>query len=249
MKPTTLLAITVLSASLVQAQNRPTNATNNRIPNAAYSRNDSLTTIARGLADVAIENMGSGADATAEALKYDYLATKTAWADRLVVAGNLNEFTIKGRNSFSPPYGNSLVYPRYNIGVTIPIGIFTNQPKQTKAAYYRYQAEVENVKRAKESYRLQVMNSYFNYTKNLQLLSLQEEALQDAEFEYTKTEDKFSKGQTTLEAYSAAGKRFNTEKVNKATLESDTRAAKAELESLLGMPYETAIARIGKSRR
>ena len=133
------------------------------------------------------------------------------------------------------------MYPRYNIGVVLPLGIFVNQPKQTQVAYYKYKAEEEGLRRTKENYRLQVLAAYYNYVKDVELQAIQGEALQDAEFAYKKTEEQFGKGQTSVEIYTISSKRFNTELVNKTTLDTDTRIAKAQLEALLGMSLESAM--------
>lgn len=204
---------------------------------------DSAETIAKFLADLAVEDIGSGVEeANVEAAKYNYLATRTSWMDRLAVSGNLNEFTIKGQQNINP-YGNSLVYPRYNIGVSIPLGIFVNQPKLTKVQYYNYQAELESLRRQKENYKLQVVTAYYNFISRVQLLAIQEEALRDAEFAHKNTEDRFEKGEIPLDVYTATSRKFNSEQASKTSLETEMRITKAQLEALLGMPLETAMAR------
>ena len=245
MKPLIFLSSILFIVSSVNAQN-----TTSEVSTAFKPPIDSLETIANKLADLAVQNIGSGVEvANANAALYNWKAQQYLILDMLRFSFNLNEFTIHGREALTNANGgNSLVYPRYNIGLTIPVGTVITHSKQTKVEYYKYQAELEKLKRQKENYRLQVITSYYNYNKVLQLLSLEEEALQDAEFAYKKTEEKFEKGEVTLEVYTVTSKRFNSEKVTKAGLETDLRVAKAELEALMGMPLSKAYTMIGSKK-
>ncbi|HUP13688.1 MAG TPA: TolC family protein [Niastella sp.] len=219
--------------------------------NLRYGSNpaDSIPTdsIANGLARLAATNVNLGFyQANAEAAKYDYQAMRTSWLDNLRVSGNLNEFTIQGNNA---PLNRNLFYPRYNIGATLPLGLFVNQGKKNKAEFYRYQAELEAIKVQQQNLRLQVITSYLNYIRNQKLYELQEEALQDAAFAFTKTEERFSKGEVELDVYTANSKRYNQEKVAKITAERDLILSKAELETLIGMPLDAALAKIKQAYR
>ncbi len=205
-----------------------------------------IDSIASGLARLALNNPALGEQkALAEAANWEYKAQKTAWLDLARVSGNLNEFTIKGRSGSTPNY----FYPRYNIGAIVPLGVFTNQPKQTKAQYYRYQAQAQNVKAQEQALRMQILATYLDYVRNQKLYELQEEALQDATFAMTKTEESFSKGDVGLDVYTATSKRLNQEKVTKIALERDLLLGKAELESIIGMPLTEALAKVKSAYR
>jgi outer membrane protein TolC len=236
MKLTVIIGAVLFSFGSLNAQNKTTDEISVRPLHTAAedSTAEKLARIAMSNTSVAIQqdNVNSA--------KYELSATKTAWLDNFRASGNVNEFTIKGRTT--SPYGNSLVYPRYNVGVTVPLGLFFNQPKQVKAQYYKYQAEVENLKREKENLRLLVITAYYDYLRNQRLFELQEEVLQDAEFAFKKSEEKFQKGEINVEVYTAVNKRYNSEKVTKINLERDLIVSQAELETLIGMPLSKAIA-------
>src|SRR5438309_7730442 len=148
-----------------------------------YSDSLDIDAIAKGLAQIAMQNttLSRSEEATAKATEYSYEAQKTAWLDNFRASANLNEFNIGKTFGGAYPTGNAL-WPRYNFGVVLPFGIFTNQPKQTKVQYYRYQAEMENVKAAKQNIGLQTMTAYYDYVRTQRLYELQEEAVQDASF-------------------------------------------------------------------
>jgi outer membrane protein TolC len=201
--------------------------------------------VASGLARLAMNNPAMDqVKSLTEAAKYTYKAEKTAILDNVRISGNLNEFTITG-NPNTPVGGRgNAFFPRYNISAGIPLGIFVNRPKQMKAAFYRYQAQEDNLKVAQQEMRVQILTRYLDYVRNLKLYELQEEALQDASFAFTKTEERFSKGEVALDIYTATSKRYNSEQVQKISLERELIIGKAELEILLGMPLADALARV-----
>jgi outer membrane protein TolC len=214
----------------------------------------SVDAIAKGLAQIAVENNGASKinEANVKVAEYNYKAQKTAWLDQFRASGNLNEYTLQRTLGTTPSDPNVLgraFWPRYNFGVGFPFGIFVNQPKQTKVQYYRYQAELENQNIAKQNLGLQTMTAYYNYVQTQRLYELQEEAVQDASFAFTKTEEKFSKGEVPLDAYTATSRRYNTERATKVGLERDLQVNKAQLETLLGMPLETALQQVRSGRR
>lgn len=218
-----------------------------------YIDSANIDAIAKGLAEIAMQNknIGQENEANVKAAEYNYKAQKTAWLDQFRASGNLNEFTLKrtlGASTQDIPLGRAF-WPRYNFGVGIPFGIFTNQPKQTKVQYYRYQAELENQRTAKQALGMQTMTLYYDYVRTQRLYELQEEAVQDASFAFTKTEEKFSKGEVPLDVYTATSKRYNTERGTKVNLEHDLMVNKTQLEALLGMPLETALQQVRGARR
>lgn len=192
--------------------------------------------MAASLARIALEyNGATPQDAGVKAAKYEWKTSRTSWMDNLRIAGNMNEFSISG-----DPVKQNTLYPRYNIGAVLPLGIFVNQGKQAKAMYYRYQAEKENMNKEQQALRLNVMTAYYDYLKAQKLLELQEEVLQEALFAREKAEEKFAKGQITLEVYTATNKRHNIEQIGKLTAERDLAVTRAQLESYIGMPLQKA---------
>lgn len=219
--------------------------------NAAGRTSDSVDVIAKGLAQIAIANssVNKADEANVKAVEYSYKAQKTSWLDNFRASGNLNEFTLGKTIGTADPYQGRAFYPRYNFGVGFPLGIFVNQPKQTKAQYYRYQAELENLNVTKQNLGLQTMTLYFDYVRTQRLYELQEEALQDASFAFSKSEEKFSKGEVNLDVYTLTSRRYNAERAAKVTLERDLMVYKAQLEMLIGMPLEAALLQVKSGRR
>ena len=93
------------------------------------------------------------------------------------------------------------------------------------------------------------MTAYYDYVQTQRLYELQEEAVQDASFAFTKTEEKFSKGEVPLDVYTATSRRYNAERATKVTLEHNLLVNKAQLENLIGMPLEAALHQIRTQRK
>ena len=216
------------------------------------SDSTSIDVVAKGLADIAMKNESRDNvdEANIKAAEYNYKAQKTAWLDLMRFTINLNEFTVQKTLGADPStLPGRAFWPRYNFQVHVPFGTFTNLPKQTKVQYYHYQAEIESAKMNKQNLGLQTMTLYYDFVRTQRLYELQEEAVQDASFAFTKTEEKFSKGEVPLDVYTATNRRYNTERATKVSLEHDLLVGKAQLESLLGMPLEAALRQVRATQK
>ncbi|HTI89855.1 MAG TPA: TolC family protein [Puia sp.] len=208
-------------------------------------------------------NFNSGVDSTAEALvalamnnpqirsmehstqslAMEYSRSKTLWLNNITLAGNLNEYSIK-EFSNSDQFKGQTLYPRYNLGVLIPLGIFVNSPKQAKADYYRYQAQADQVEVEKLAIRRNVIQNYTEYQMNLKLVALQEEVVQDATQLFNRYFAKFNRGEVTLETFTVASRSKNTENVRLLNVERDLKNSKTQLEALIGMNLDDALTMI-----
>ncbi len=208
----------------------------------------SIEALAKALGDLAVENNPIGTqEAVVKASEWSYKAQKTSWLDNFRASGNIR--SLRNNSSDIGQVTADAFYPRYNLGLSFGLGIFVNYPKQLKAAYYRHQVEIESLKSAKDNLRMEVITRYYNYVRTQKLYQLQEEVLQDTEIATKKTEEQFSKGAVNLDVYTAATRRLNSEQGSKISMERDLLVGKVELESLLGMPLDAALARIKTPQR
>jgi outer membrane protein TolC len=172
--------------------------------------------------------------------EYEFKRGKTAWLNNIYVAGNLNELSLKQSNNVDPLV-QSTQFPRYNIGVTIPFGLFINNGKQNKSNWYRYQSMVENLKMEKLNVRRDVIYQYQNYILQKQLLALQQEVLQDARILLNKHEEDFRNDKISLETYTNTSKVYNNEQVKEVNILNTIRLVETELEALIGMNVQDAL--------
>jgi outer membrane protein TolC len=185
----------------------------------------------------------------ANQFKYLYQKSKTAWLNNIVVQGNLNEYSIKNLSGSSDPLKQSTQYPRYNVGVSVPLGIFVNNPKQTKSDYNKYLSTVDQIDAEKRNVREQVLTSYHNYLMNKQLLALGQQLVHDWELIYLSHEDKFKKGEISLDVFYSTTRIYNDQLNRQVTVSASLRNDEAKLENLIGMNVNDAINMINSRKR
>lgn len=207
----------------------------------ASTFNMSVDSIAEKLVSLALNNPRIKiSEKAVEASSWDYSRTKTAWANNFTFSANLNEYTIKQTFGADDPLGNRF-YPRYNFSTVIPLGLFVNNPKATKAARSRLNASLDAVNIEKQIIRKEVLTLYENYLMQKELLFLQQSLLLDAKKYYESQEQKFKTGKINFEAYLASSKAFNQEQVRELTLLKDIRVTEIQIEELIGMNLNDAL--------
>jgi len=208
--------------------------------------NPMVDSVAEKLVAMAMINARvSAAENAVSASEYEFKRSRTAFLNNIAIAGNLNEFSLRS-SAASDPLNQSTQYPRYNIGVVLPLGLFINNGKQTKASYYRYEVAADQARIEKQNIRKEVLIQYEDYLMNKQLLALQQSSLQDAKILLSRHEEKFAEGEITLEQYTATSKQYNAEKVRVVNLIRELKVIVAELEALIGMNIEVALDQISR---
>ncbi|PZR27829.1 MAG: hypothetical protein DI535_08760 [Citrobacter freundii] len=189
------------------------------------------------------------AEYSANQISYEYSRSKSAWLNNITLAGNLNEISLKRTLNSDPILQQATNYPRYNVGVVLPIGIFVNNKKQSKAIYESYQAAVEQVSITKDMVRQQVATGYEDYLMYQTLITLQNESVQDARILYNKAVDKFQKGELSLDEFSKVSKGYNAEKVREIELQHELNRVLINMESLINMKLLDALSQISAEMR
>jgi outer membrane protein TolC len=81
------------------------------------------------------------------------------------------------------------------------------------------------------------------------LLSIQDKNIEDELVLFESAEDKFKRGEITLVSFTEASKRYNSELVQKVRLSKELSLLRINLETLLGMDLDEAIAKVKSSRK
>lgn len=170
--------------------------------------------------------------------------TKTKVLSQITVAGNLNEFSIN-----PPANGYNTLYPRYNIGATLPLDLFI-----TRARDIRIAKENLGIAQAErnERYRLikaQVLTAYEDYLLAKQKLEFQSQITQDAFQEYKQQERDFSDGIIEQKEYNAAFRKWTDEQSKKIEMQRNLNVIKLDLEAMIGMPFDELLASYEKDKR
>lgn len=194
------------------------------------------------LAELAIANNPSikVIDKQIDGSRYAMKSMKGTWLNYVQGSFNINENSLGGGQT-TPGTEQNAFYPRYNLNIGIPLGLFftkANQVKQSKAQYEEF-----GVRKDVEKLRLQqaVRQAYQNYEMARSLVLLQEMVVQDEQILYKQVEEKFKNNQVQLEIFVNGSKRYNAEIVKRLTLANTLATAKIDLETLLGMDLEVAM--------
>jgi outer membrane protein TolC len=157
------------------------------------------------------------------------------WLSSITLSGNLNEFNI---NPESNPNINNF-YPRYNIAVSIPLGIFLEAPKSIKIAKEEYEISRLSLNELKLTLRAEVLIRHRNYLTEKALLQMQTILIENEENAFSLVEARFVKGEISIEEYNTASQSLNNSRVNLIKLESSYEIAKINLEMFIGVALES----------
>jgi outer membrane protein TolC len=200
--------------------------------------NVGVDSLAEGLVALAMNNPRIRYNADlAEQFNQLYRKSKIAWLNAITIQGNLNEYSI---NENAAEKAANL-YPKYNFGLNIPLGFPWVTSRQTKSDYAKSQAILEQVETERRNVRKEVLINYNTYIMNKHLLDLQEQVITDWHVIYLKSEDKFRKGEVTLESFYSTTRIYNDELNKEVVLTASIKNSAAELEDLIGMNLSDAI--------
>lgn len=171
--------------------------------------------------------------------KIDMNKAKWDWLNMLTVAGNLNEFTINP--AAAGDGGNNPFYPRYNISLTIPLGIFGTNSADVKMNRLTWHNSISTARGRKIALRQDILTLYENYKLYEVLVGLQNEKVEDAYSYYKSVEHDFGNQQVGIKEFKEASIAYNEELERKHNMLYRQKATKIALESYLGMSLEAAL--------
>lgn len=228
-----MLCVFILTASLVKAQSIV-----DSISDPGFILRD---TVSEKLAEFAVNNYQIMMQKSrVNEMQYEVKKSKAAWLNNIAVTGNLNEANLKS----STTGGQNVFFPRYNFGLTLPLGTFFTKSNDTKIAKEKYNQEVYNLKGQLELLKKAIKVEYQNYLSNKYFIALHESVIQDEKVLLSVVETKFSKNEVSLDAYTQSSKRYNDALIKKVELLKNLNTSKLELEGLLGMKLEEALIRM-----
>jgi len=167
-----------------------------------------------------------------------YRLRRSQWSvlDHLRFQGNLNEFTIKGRDN---DVNNRFNYfPRYNISLTFSLFDFVSTPLDNKLARKQLENQEEAVKQLKLQIRADVLRRYLHYKTSKELYDIQKEYFDDLSAKFDLDKKKFNTGEITLNEFNNSRDRFDNQRIKKITTNEGYLNAKLDLEELLGLKLE-----------
>lgn len=158
----------------------------------------------------------------------------SSWMNLVSLTGNLNEFNIDP--SAAPTTNN--FYPRYNIGLRIPLGIFIETPKKVKIAKEDLKISELNLNQLKLAVRAEVLKRYQNYLSAKELLKIDTEAENDAYNSYLLIEQQFKNSEVNVSQFMQTSKLYSDQRAKKVISESNYETSIVELEELIGVKLQ-----------
>lgn len=176
-------------------------------------------------------------EANIDIAEQELVIARWSWLNRITVSGNLNEFTLTGGGP-SEIGGRAILYPRYNIGITLSPGMIFQLPAETKRAKESLNIAQYNVNEQKLLVRKAVLQRYQEYLMHKQILEMESNMLESVKTEFQIKEDRFKKGHVMLVDYNESASLYMAQQRQKLQAETNYISAKLELESLIGMRLE-----------
>ena len=166
--------------------------------------------------------------------EYQLRAAQNVWMNLLAFNINYNEFTFN--NSGASNY----IYPRYNLGITIPLGTLFSRTA-VKSAKENIEIGKDNTELIKRTLREQVLTAYKQYIAFGQLIGIQSALVNDVKTQLAQIEEKFRSGGISLDVYTSAQKNNNLETAALINLKLQQDVKKLEIEKQIGVKLETVL--------
>ncbi|WKZ60962.1 MAG: TolC family protein [Cyclobacteriaceae bacterium] len=155
------------------------------------------------------------------------------WLDLITIQGNINEFNIKAQDAAVPVF-----LPRYNFGISIPLGVLVANPNETKQNRQRLSIAQEEINAQKLEVRRVVLKSYNEYQLREKIFRIQSQQFSDIESNFKLIEQRFKNGELTFETFTAGQSDLNRASIQLLEAERDLKNAKLDLEQLIGVRLE-----------
>lgn len=191
------------------------------------------------LVNLAMLNSGRGIDsANRNIAVYNLNKAKNSWFDQIAIAGNINEFSLT--NSTVASY-----YPRYNFGITIPLGIFSRHGNDVKIA--REQVHIVDLisEQKLKAIRRDVLSRYETFLEKRDILKIEKETVEDVKTTYIKAKSDYTSSAISLDKYTEAIKNYNEELQKVRTADKNFNIAYLELEELVGFGLKDLLTQYG----
>ncbi|HTE29498.1 MAG TPA: TolC family protein [Chryseolinea sp.] len=154
-----------------------------------------------------------------------------SWLDNIYVEGNYNEFTGKDEiDAVARAF-----YPRYNIGVRLPLGTFVQTPLSAQAANDQVLISEYNVNSKKLEVRENIMMAVERLKEKFKIVKLRERIQEDYFLMFQSAEKKFKAGEVTLESYRQTSQAYYLKEEEIIQARSSFNQQRIEIEAMIGV--------------
>lgn len=152
-----------------------------------------------------------------------------SWLNMVRLNMNLNEFNIDATNE------RNQFFPKYNLGIQIPLGSFFEIPQQVKIAKKDLEISKLRVNETKLTLRANVLSRYQTYLSFKEIYKIQKEAETDTYSNHLLIEQKFKAAEVHVNAFVQSSKNYNDQRVKTVLSENAYKQSIVALEELIGI--------------
>ncbi|HKP31430.1 MAG TPA: TolC family protein [Chitinophagaceae bacterium] len=208
-------------------------------PPTTYSPNRDtakIIDIRERLVQLAMQNPNyEVADRTVNKNYYELQKSKTSWLDIFSAQTNVNSITINSQNPIAT------LYPKWNVGVSVPFDYFFVRKNNIKIAKENYLISEAQRNEMYRRVKAEVLTAYENYLMYKQLLDLQIRVTQDDYTLYIAKEKDYQDGIILQEDYNKAYRAWADQQTRRLEAQKNYNVSKINLEQLIGVPIEQVI--------
>jgi len=154
-----------------------------------------------------------------------------SWLDNIYLEGNYNEFT--GDDEIDPLA--RAFYPRYNVGIRLPLSTFIQTPLNTQIASDQVLMTEFDLNTKKLSVRQEVLLAVERLKERFKIIKLRERIQEDYFLMFQSTEKKFKAGEITLEVYREASQAYYLKEEEIIEARSIYNQQRIALEGMIGV--------------
>jgi outer membrane protein TolC len=154
-----------------------------------------------------------------------------AWLDYFFVQANVNEFTS---NTEVDGWGRAF-YPKYNLGVKLPIGTLVHTPLNARASNDQLLINEFEVNAKKLQVRRDVLSAIEKLRERYKIIKLRERIKEDYLLMFQSAEKKFKAGEITLEFYRGTSQAYYLQEEEIIHAQSLFNQERIALEELIGV--------------
>ena len=167
--------------------------------------------------------------------EYQLKKQRNSWMNLLTLSTTYND------QSFAKPTNNgttAYVYPKYFIGVNIPLGLIVSNGTDVKITKESELIAKSQQQELAKQIKASVLSNYKQFKANEKLLAIQNQVVDDEQANFLQVEQNFKNGTATLDAYNEASKKYNDQQVTVINLQLQQDLIRVELERLIGRKLE-----------
>lgn len=154
-----------------------------------------------------------------------------SWLDDIYLEGNYNEFT--GDQEIDALARS--FYPRYNIGIRLPLSTFAQTPLSAKLASERLSISEYDVNAKKLEVRENVLLAVERLKERFKIIKLRERIQEDYFLMFQSTEKKFRAGEVSLEIYRSTSQAYYLKEEEIIQARSNFNQQRIALEAMIGV--------------